>query len=216
MTAVGTAQGAVAARQPEDAQADTLSGQRLHEVVVSGNGARGRIDNPRVGAERLELERLTAAPSMAGERDIIKSMALLPGVRSEGDGAGGFEVRGGSAYQNLVLMDGITLYNPSHVMGIFSTFNDDAVGGATLYKGPFPAMYGGASSSVLETSLAPGDMEQYHGSATVGILSARIKAEGPVVRDRLSFAVAARRSYVDAFLKMVPKYRSTERTFYDA
>ncbi|MDE6418104.1 MAG: TonB-dependent receptor plug domain-containing protein, partial [Duncaniella sp.] len=198
-----------------DVVADTIAEQRLDEVVVTGNSARRRIDNVRLGAERLELTRLAALPSFGGERDIIKSMSLLPGVRSEGDGGGGFEVRGGNAYQNLVLLDGITLYNPSHVMGIFSTFNDDALGGATLYKGPFPAMFGGASSSVLETTLMPGDMREYHASASVGILAAKISARGPIVRDRLAFAVSARRSYVDAFLKAVPKYRSTVMNFYD-
>ncbi|MDE6342491.1 MAG: TonB-dependent receptor plug domain-containing protein [Muribaculaceae bacterium] len=154
-------------------------------------------------------------PGLGGEADIIKSISLLPGVRSEGDGGGGFEVRGGSAYQNLIQLDGISLYNPSHVMGIFSTFNGDALGAATLYKGPFPAMFGGASSSVLDTHLSPGDMERWGGSFTVGILASKIKVEGPLVSDRLSLAVAARRSYVDAFLKMVPKYRSTVMNFYD-
>lgn len=194
---------------------DSLATQQLDEVVVSGNSARQRIAATRLGAERLELAKMSELPSFAGENDIIKSLALLPGVRTEGDGGGGFEVRGGNAYQNLVLLDGISLYNPSHVMGIFSTFNDDAIGGATLYKGPIPAMYGGATSSVLETSLAPGDMEQFHASATLGILAAKIKAEGPLIKNKMSFAVTGRRSYVDAFLKMVPKYRSTVMNFYD-
>ncbi len=194
---------------------DSVASHKLHEIVVTGNSARQRINNSRLGAERLELTKLTAVPSFGGENDIIKSISLLPGVRSEGDGGGGFEVRGGSAYQNLVLLDGFSLYNPSHVLGIFSTFNDDAIGGATLYKGPFPAMYGNASSSVLETSLAAGDMERYHGSASIGLLAAKIEADGPIVRDKLSFAVAARRSYVDAFLKMIPQYRSTVMNFYD-
>ncbi|MDE6288051.1 MAG: Plug domain-containing protein, partial [Muribaculaceae bacterium] len=187
---------------------DTTTLEELREIVVTGNSARQRINNARIGAERLELARLASVPAFGGERDIIKSIALLPGVRSEGDGGGGFEVRGGNSYQNLVLLDGITLYNPAHVMGIFSTFNDDALGSATLYKGPFPAMFGDASSSVLDVTLATGDMNNYHGSATVGILAAKVMAQGPVVKDRLSFAVAARRSYVDAFLKMVPQYRS--------
>lgn len=194
---------------------DSLPGLSLGEVVVTGSSARQRLENVRLGAERLELSRLVQAPSFAGENDIIKSLALLPGVNGEGDGGGGFEVRGGNASQNLVLLDGMTLYNPSHVMGIFSTFNDNALGGATLYKGPVPAMYGGATSSVLETSLASGSMEAYHGTASVGILSARLGMEGPVVKDRLSFAVNARRSYVDAFLKMVPQYRGTIMNFYD-
>ncbi|MDE6785578.1 MAG: TonB-dependent receptor plug domain-containing protein [Muribaculaceae bacterium] len=194
---------------------DSIPETTLNEVTVTGNSARQRIENTRIGAERLELARLSQLPSFGGENDIIKSLSLLPGVRSEGDGGGGFEVRGGSAYQNLVLLDGISLYNPSHVMGIFSTFNDDALGSATLFKGPMPAMYGDATSSVLETTLMPGNMESFHASATIGILAAKIKAEGPIVKDKLSFAVTARRSYVDAFLKMVPKYRSTIMNFYD-
>lgn len=194
---------------------DSIVSRELNEVVVTGNSALQRISNMRLGAERLELSRLVQVPSFGGENDIIKSIALLPGVHSEGDGGGGFEVRGGNASQNLVLLDGISLYNPAHVMGIFSTFNDNAIGGATLYKGPIPATYGGASSSVLETTLAPGDMEHFHGSGTIGILAAKIKAEGPIVKDKLSFAVTGRRSYVDAFLKMIPKYRSTVMNFYD-
>ena len=158
---------------------------------------------------------MTRLPSFGGEADVIKSITLLPGVRSEGEGGGGFEVRGGNAYQNLVMLDGISLYNPSHVMGIFSTFNDAALGGATLYKGAMPAMYGEATSSVLDMSLAAGDMEEFHGLASIGILAAKIKAEGPIVRDKLSFAVTARRSYVDAFLEMVPEYRGTVMNFYD-
>lgn len=194
---------------------DSVMGEELKEVIVTGNSARQRINNSRLGAERLELSKMIQAPAFGGEVDIIKSITLLPGVRSEGEGGGGFEVRGGNAYQNLVLLDGISLYNPSHVMGIFSTFNDNALGGVNLYKGALPAMYGDATSSVLETTLAAGDMEAYHGSATIGILAAKIKAEGPIVKDKLSFAVAARRSYVDAFLKIIPQYRSTVMNFYD-
>lgn len=194
---------------------DSIAGGELKEIVVTGNSARQRINNPRLGAERLEMSKMIQVPAFGGEADIIKSITLLPGVRSEGEGGGGFEVRGGNAYENLVMLDGISLYNPSHVMGIFSTFNDNALGSVTLYKGALPASYGGATSSVLETTLAPGDMEEYHGSGTIGILAAKIKAEGPVVKDKLSFAVAARRSYVDAFLKIIPEYRSTVMNFYD-
>lgn len=201
------------ARGAEDT--DSVASRQLREVTVTGQGARQRIADVRLGAERLELSRLAQVPMLFGENDLIKSITLMPGVHGEGDGSGGFEVRGGNASQNLVQLDGITLYNPSHVMGIFSTFNDDAIGRATLYKGPIPASYGGATSSVLETQLAPGDMERYHGSATIGLLAAKLHAEGPVVKDKLSLAVAARRSYVDLFLKMVPQYRSTVMNFYD-
>lgn len=189
--------------------------EELQEVVVTGQSARQRIADIRLGAEHLELSKLAAVPSLFGENDIIKSITLMPGVHGEGEGAGGFEVRGGTASQNLVLLDGITLYNPSHVMGIFSTFNDNAIGRATLYKGPIPATYGGATASVLETSLSSGDMESYHASGTIGLLAAKVAAEGPVVKDRLSFAVTARRSYVDLFLKIIPEYRHTVMNFYD-
>lgn len=199
----------------EVVSSDTVKEKVLEEVTVTANSANQRIESIRLGAERLELARLSQMPAFGGENDIIKSISLLPGVRSEGDGGGGFEVRGGNAYQNLVLLDGITLYNPSHVMGIFSTFNEDAIGIATLFKGPIPAIYGDATSSVLETSLMSGNSESFHGSATIGILAAKLKAEGPIIKDKLSFAATARRSYVDAFLKMVPKYRSTVMNFYD-
>lgn len=204
----------VAARENEPA--DTLgSEQHLDEVVVTGQSAVRRIANARIGVEHLELEKLASIPVIFGERDIIKSITLLPGVHAEGDGAGGFEVRGGTAWQNLVTLDGITLYNPTHVMGIFSTFNDDALLRATLYKGPLPAGYGGATSSALDVGLNPGDPERFHASGTVGLLAAKIAASGPIVRDRLTFAVAARRSYVDAFLNLVPQYRNTIMNFYD-
>lgn len=206
--------GAIATAAAEE-PADSIVGEQLEEVVILGNSAARRISTPLLGAEHIELSKMTQTPAFGGESDIIKSITLLPGVRSEGEGGGGFEVRGGNACQNLVMLDGITLYNPSHVMGIFSTFNDDALGSATLFKGAIPTSYGGASSSALDISLAPGDMTEYHGSATVGILAAKIKAEGPISTDRLSFAVAARRSYVDAFLKIIPEYKSTVMNFYD-
>lgn len=198
-----------------NAPTDSLNGGQLKEVTVTGTSAQQRIRTQRIGVERLELAKFAELPSFGGEADIIRSITLLPGVRSEGEGGGGFEVRGGNASQNLVLLDGISLYNPAHVMGIFSTFNDQAISSATIYKGPVPPGYGEASSSVLETALAPGDMTTYHGALTVGLLAAKIKAQGPIVKNKLSFAVDARRSYVDAFLKLVPKYRSTIMHFYD-
>lgn len=194
---------------------DSIATQALQEVTVTASSARQRVTDGHLGSEQLELTKLSATPSLFGETDIVKSITLLPGVRSEAEGAGGIEVRGGNAYQNLVMMDGMTLYNPSHMMGIFSTFNDDAMGRAALHKGPVPARFGGASSSVLETAMKPGDMERYHFSGTIGILNAKVAADGPIVKDKLSFSAAARRSYVDLFLKMIPEYRHTVMNFYD-
>lgn len=197
------------------AEADSLRFENLQEVTITGVSGRQRMREVRLGTERLELAKMAQLPSFMGENDIIKGVSLMPGVHGEGEGSGGFEVRGGNASQNLIQIDGITLYNPTHVMGVFSTFNDDAIGNAVLYKGPIPAVYGGVTAGVLETSLAPGDMQDYNGSLTVGLLAAKIKAAGPIVKDRLSFAVTARRSYVDAFLQMVPEYSKTVMNFYD-
>lgn len=187
----------------------------LEAIVVTAQSARQRMMKINLGAENIELSTMSKLPMLFGENDIIKSITLLPGVHGEGDGAGGFEVRGGTSSQNLVMLDGITLYNPSHVMGIFSMFNDKSLAWATLHKGPIPTGFGGATSSVLGTALVSGDMERYHASGTIGLLAAKIMADGPILKDKLSMAVSARRSYVDAFLQMVPQYRSTIMNFYD-
>ncbi len=194
---------------------DSIRSRQLEEVIVTSQSARQRLAKIGLGVENIELSTIVKMPMLFGENDIIKSLALLPGVRAEGDGAGGYEVRGGNSSQNLIMLDGMTLYNPSHVLGIFSTFNDKALSRATLHKGPIPSEYGGATSSVLETTLAHGDMDRYHASGTIGLLAAKIMGSGPLIIDKLSLAVSARRSYVDAFLQMVPQYRGTVMNFYD-
>lgn len=197
------------------ADSDTLSSQKLNEVVVTANSSFQRVNEVQIGVEKLDMTSLEKAPVLFGEVDIIKSITLLPGVRQESEGSGGYLVRGGTSSQNLVQLDGATLYNPSHVMGVFSSFNEDALGGATLYKGLMPASYGGATSSVLDIRLLPGNMNSWHASGTLGLLALKINANGPLVKDKLSIAASARRSYADFFLKMVPKYRSTVMHFYD-
>lgn len=194
---------------------DTTETRSLKEVVITTQTARQRISDRRLGSENLELKTLALTPRLFGETDIIKSITLLPGVHGEAEGAGGFEVRGGNAYQNLVTMDGMTLYNPAHLMGIFSTFNDDAMGSAVLHKGPIPAQFGGASSSALETHVKPGDLESYHFSGTVGLINAKVAVDGPIAKDKLSFSMAARRSYIDMFLKLSPQYKHTVMNFGD-
>lgn len=201
--------------QGEEKETPEIRETQLEEVIVSGQSADQRMNIMTPGTERIELAKMAQLPVLFGENDIIKSISYLPGVHGEGDGSGGFEVRGGTSSQNLIRLDGITLYSPTHVMGIFSTFNDQAVGSATLYKGPIPSSFGEASSSVLETSLSSGDSRQFHASLTVGILAAKIMSNGPILKNKLSYAVTARRSYVDAFLQMIPKYRHTVMNFYD-
>lgn len=192
---------------------DTIT--NLEEIVITEQSARQRIANARLGSETLDLKLMNAAPVLFGEADIVKTLALMPGVRAENEGMGGFEVRGGSSYENLISLDGMTLYNPSHMMGIFSTFNNDAIGHAVLHKGPIPANFGGAASSVLETSVKPGDMTRYHGTATIGLLSSKAAFEGPLVKDKLSLAVAARRSYADLVIGLHPDYKDNKGYFYD-
>ncbi|MCH5239029.1 MAG: TonB-dependent receptor [Muribaculaceae bacterium] len=201
--------------ESQNVDTDTIHVNELKEIVVTDLSARNRIMNSHPGSETLELIKLSLTPQLFGEADIIKSLALLPGVRNEADGAGGFEVRGGNAYQNLVTMDGMSLYNPSHMMGVFSTFNEDAMSHATLHKGPIPVTFGGASSSVLETHMNVGNHEKFNFSGTIGILNAKISASGPIVKDKLTFQVSARRSYVDLFLKIIPQYKGTVMNFYD-
>lgn len=194
---------------------DSTETRSLKEVVVTSQTARQRISDRRLGSENLELNTLALTPQLFGETDIIKSITLLPGVHGEAECAGGFEVRGGNAYQNLVTIDGMTLYNPSHMMGIFSTFNDNAMSSAVLHKGPIPAQFGGASSSILETHMKSGDLDSYHFSGTVGLLNAKVAVDGPIAKDKLSLSLAARRSYVDLFLKLSPQYKHTVMNFGD-
>ena len=132
------------------AEEDTIRTERLEEVVVTSNSARQRIQNVQTGAEVLQIEDLTSAPQLFGEADIMRSIQLLPGVKAESDASSSFQVRGGTSAQNQVLFDLAPVYNVGHLAGLFSAFNDDALGAATLYKGLLPAQYGGASSAVLD------------------------------------------------------------------
>lgn len=180
-------------------QTDSIDDINLHEVVVTNRGAQLRIDECKLGAEKIELSTVGKLPKLFGEPDLIKSLTLMAGVHSEGEGGGGFEVRGGNASQNLIMLDGITLYNPSHVMGVFSTFNGDAIGRATLYKGPIPASYGEAISSALDVGLRQGNDEEFHGNATIGLLSAKFMVEG--LKDYVIINLPDRRVVTRATIK---------------
>ncbi len=188
---------------------------KLSEVNVYSRRADDRVARVQLGAERMSLTELAKTPALFGENDLLKSVTLLPGVKAQGDGQSGFQVRGGTAAQNLVLLDNTPVYNPGHVLGIFSVFNDDAIDKAVLYKGLSPAQYGGASSSVFDIVTRKGDMQEYNFGVDIGLLTAKIFAEGPIVRDKLSYLVTARRSYFDVFLKAMPEYRDNIANFYD-
>ncbi len=173
---------------------------QLNEVKVSGKA--NNITSAQMGIERLDIKELNAVPVIFGERDVLKTIQLLPGVQSVGDGNSGFYVRGGTADQNLILLDDAVVYNPSHLLGFFSTFNSDAIKDVTLYKGTAPAQFGGRLSSVLDVKMNDGNDQSYHVSGGIGLIASRLEVEGPIKKDEGSFLITARRTYADVFLKL--------------
>ena len=194
---------------------DTLRQEQLDEVVVKSNSARQRLRQIQTGAEQVQLKDLTNSPQLFGEHDIMRSMQLLTGVKSESDASSSFQVRGGTSAQNQILIDIAPVYNVGHLAGLFSAFNSDALVSATLYKGLLPAQYGGASSAVLDIVGKTGNKSEYHGGASIGLLSAKGTIEGPIVKNKAAFLVTARRSYMDMFLKLSPDFKGNTLYFYD-
>ena len=193
----------------------TVKGQQLEEVIVNANNAQRRIGSVQIGAEQIQMKELTSAPALFGEVDVMRSLQLLPGVKAESDASSSFQVRGGTAAQNNILYDEAPVYNIGHLAGLFSTFNDNALATATLYKGLVPAQYGGASSSVLDITSRTGRSDRWGGNISIGLLSAKGSIEGPIVKDKLGLLFNIRRSYVDLFLKLTDKYRDNSLYFFD-
>lgn len=191
------------------------SATSIDQVVVSMNSSTAKLQNVQIGAEHVDVKVLSQMPALFGENDIIKSLTLLPGVKSEGDGSSGFQVRGGTSSQNLILLDDAPIYNSGHVMGIFSVFNDDAINSATLYKGQIPAMYGGATSAVLDIQSRNGSVDNLAGGFDIGVLSSKAYLECPIIDNTLSLFVGGRRSYFDLFLLLSDEYRGNSLYFYD-
>ena len=192
-------------------------GSELNEVVVTGRAADASISRAQMGVEQLDLKQIAKVPVLFGEKDVIKTMTLLPGIKSAGEGSSGFSVRGGAVDQNLILLDEAPVYNASHLLGFFSTFNSDAIRDLTVYKGGMPAQYGGRLSSVVDIRMKDGNNQQLHGSGGIGLISSRLALEGPIVRDRGSFLVTGRRTYADVFLKLSSNEttRNSSLYFYD-
>lgn len=199
------------------AQVDTatVKERELHEVVINANNAQRRIKAVQIGAEQIQVKELTSAPALFGEVDIMRSLQLLPGVKSESDGSSSFQVRGGTAAQNTILYDKAPVYNIGHLAGLFSAFNDNALASATLYKGLVPAQYGGASSAVLDIIGRTGRSDRWGGNASIGLISAKASVEGPIVKDKLGMLFNIRRSYIDLFMKAIKKYRDNSLYFFD-
>lgn len=174
----------------------------LNEVVVSGQRRDENVTRTTIGMQKLNTAEIRSIPVLFGENDVLKTIQLLPGIKPAGEGSSGFNVRGGSADQNLILLDEATVFNASHLLGFFSVFNSDAIKDITVYKGNEPAEYGGRLSSVLDIKMNDGNDQHMKVSGGIGLISSRINLEGPIVKDKGSFMISARRTYADLFLKL--------------
>ena len=177
----------------------------LKEVQITGEKNNVNVVQSEL-ISKINVREIQNIPVILGEKDILKTIQLLPGVTPAGEGNAGFFVRGGGVDQNLILLDEAPVYNPSHLLGFFSTFNSDAIKDITLYKGGFPAEYGGRLSSVVDIKMNEGNNKKFHLSGGVGIIASRLAIEGPLFKSRGSFMIAARRTYADLFLKLLPRH----------
>lgn len=186
----------------------------LEGVIVSAQSRGRSLSNPQMGVEKLSTQELKHIPVLLGEKDILKTIQLLPGIKSAGDGNTGFYVRGGAGDQNLILLDEAPVYNASHLLGFFSTFNSDAIKDLTVYKGGMPAQYGGRLSSVVDIKMNDGNNQDFGVSGGLGLISTKLNLEGPLQKDRSSFLLTGRRTYVDMFLKLSKDTAVNSNTLY--
>ncbi|MDR1881067.1 MAG: TonB-dependent receptor [Tannerellaceae bacterium] len=171
----------------------------LHEVVVLGNNkARDFVETPQMGMLKFNQKEIKNIPTMFGEADVIKALQMQPGVSAGTEGLAGVYVRGGNNDENLYLINGNSLYQTNHLGGLFSSFNPEAIAGVDFYKCAFPAYYGGRLSSVMDVRTKSGDMQEYHGSLMLGIMSGNISVEGPIIKNKTSFVASIRRSWLEA------------------
>ncbi|WP_121665594.1 TonB-dependent receptor [Mesonia aquimarina] len=189
------------------------SSESLDQVVITQSKNTIDLKTPQMSVNSLTSADIKRIPTVLGESDVIKSILLLPGVSNSGEGASGFNVRGGAGDQNLVLLDEATLFNDSHLFGFFSVFNPDAVRSLDLYKGGIPSKYGGRASSVLTIQQKTGDLNKFHANGGIGVVSSRLLLEGPIQKNKSSFLVAGRTSYAHLFLKLTDNPNSAY--FYD-
>ncbi|MBS1775481.1 MAG: TonB-dependent receptor [Bacteroidetes bacterium] len=195
----------------------SVSSKDLDEVVVRTERADKNVSSTQMGAFKLDPKQIESVPVLFGEKDIIKTLQLTPGVKAAGEGNAGFYVRGGAADQNLILLDEAPVYNASHMLGFFSVFNSDALKDVTLYKGAIPAEFGGRGSSVLDVKMRDGNSKKYSASGGIGLIASRLTLEGPIVKDKGSFIISGRRTYADLFLKLSnnDRIKNSKLYFYD-
>lgn len=193
------------------------SGKLLTEVIVTAEEEDRNVSTVQMSVERLDMTTIEKLPSLLGEVDVLRSIQLLPGVTSVGEGAAGFNVRGGSIDQNLVILDEAPVFNSSHLFGFFSVFNPDAVKSVKLYKGGIPARYGGRLSSILDVRMKEGNNQHFEVQGGIGTIFSRLSVEAPIVKDRSSFLLAGRRSYIDVLAGpfLNDDLAGTKLNFYD-
>ncbi len=193
------------------------SSTQLQEVVVNAERRNENVTNPQMGVEKLNVKDIKNIPVLFGERDVLKTIQLLPGISNAGEGNSGFYVRGGATDHNLILLDEAPVYNASHLLGFFSTFNSDAIKDATIYKGGMPAQYGGRLASVLDIRMNDGNKNDYTFEGGIGLISSKLKVEGPIKKEKSSFMISGRRTYADMFLAFSPdtSLRGNKLYFYD-
>jgi hypothetical protein len=205
-------------RQNQRLDLELISESRqLQEVVVTGSKDMSPVQAVEMSVNKIDIATITRIPAFLGEVDVIKSIQQLPGVTTVGEGASGFNVRGGSVGQNLILLDEATVYNSSHLLGFFSVFNPDAVKDVKLYKGAIPAQFGGRIASLLDVRMKEGNNKEYEANGGIGTIFSRLSVEGPLFKNEGSFIVAARRSYIDILARpFVDVLREGARlNFYD-
>jgi len=191
----------------------------LQELIISSKKTDGNIKTAQMGRFVLPIDQIKALPAFLGETDLLKTIQLLPGVRNAGEGSAGLYVRGGGPDQNLILLDDAIVYNTGHLFGFFSIFNSDAIKNVSLIKGGMPAQYGGRLSSVLDISMKEGNDKKFQVEGGLGLIASRISVQGPIKKDKASFIISARRTYIDAltkpFVKRSSQYYGSSYYFYD-
>jgi len=191
------------------------------EVVITGEKKDVNVESTDMGKVELSVEKIKKIPALLGEVDVLRTIQLLPGVMSSGEGNSGFYVRGGGPDQNLILLDEAIVYNPGHLFGFFSVFNSDAIKNTTLIKGGMPAKYGGRLSSVLDVAMKDGNNKKFSTEGGIGLISSRLTLQGPLQKNKSSFMVAARRTYIDVLLrplfntKRFEQFKGNGYYFYD-
>jgi hypothetical protein len=189
------------------------------EVIVTSTKRENNLKAAQMGKITLPIEQIKSVPAFLGEVDLLKVVQLLPGVRNAGEGSAGIYVRGGGPDQNLILLDDAVVYNTGHLFGFFSIFNADAIKNVSLIKGGMPAQYGGRLSSVLDVSMKEGNNQKYQVDGGLGVIASRLSIQGPIKKDKSSFIISGRRTYIDAiskpFVKKTSQYYGSGYYFYD-